>query len=178
MYRRQPFTYFNDLAVIVGNDMAEGNVAATPQDIDDGNLFDEAADLDDDEGFTTHNAADLDEDYLQNQSTASTRSNPSTPSTKRAKRKKASIAASLDGIKESIHMIHEGIGMPHTIKVDIEDTKKNASNVLVALGAIPGLSSDTINLACDNFMQEPMRAIWFLEMDAARREDYIRFKFG
>ena len=45
MYRRQPFTYFNDLVAIVGNDLAEGNVAAMALDAEDGNLLDEAIDL-------------------------------------------------------------------------------------------------------------------------------------
>ena len=109
MYRRQPFTYFNDLVVIVGNDIAEGNEAATPQDTEDGNLFDEAAtDLDDDEGFNTpvNIATDLDEGFLQsNQSTASTSNNHSTSTSRGPKWRKASMATSLDVISGSIQRI-------------------------------------------------------------------------
>ena len=161
--------------------MAEGNVAATPQDTKDGNLFAEAADLDDDEGFHTpvNVAIDLDEDFLHsNQSTTATRNNPSIPSSRRKKRKKASMAASLDAISESIQMIQEGISKPHTIRVDKEDISKDVANVLAALKAIPGLGRDTMNVACDTFMNEPTRVIWFLEMDAKVREDYVRYKFG
>ena len=66
MYRRQPFTYFNDLAIIVGNDMAEGSSTGTAQDIEDGNILDEVVDLDDDDGFDmpVNVATDLDEDFI------------------------------------------------------------------------------------------------------------------
>ena len=66
MYRRQPFTYFNDLAIIVGNDMVEGSSAGTAQDIEDGNILDEAVDLDDDDGLDTpmNVVVDLDEDFI------------------------------------------------------------------------------------------------------------------
>ena len=111
MHRRQPFHYFNDLAIIVGNDMAEGSVAGTPQDVEDGNLYD-VVDLDDDDELSmlVNDVADLDEDFLQsNQSTASARSIPSTPMTRRPKRRKASMATSFDVISKSIYEIQEGI---------------------------------------------------------------------
>ena len=75
-------------------------------------------------------------------------------------------------------MIHEGISKPHTIKVNKEDTRKDAANVLATLKSIPGLSWETLSVACDDFMHEPTKAIWFLEMDVEAREDYIRYKFG
>ena len=108
MYRKQPFTYFNDLAVIMGNDMVEGNVTAMVQDAKDGNLFDEVVDLGDDEeiNMPLNVANDLDEYYLQsNQSTKSTRNNPSPSTSRRPKRWKASMASSLDVISENIHEI-------------------------------------------------------------------------
>ena len=47
MYKRQPFQYYNELAFIVGNDKAEGNATAMTQEIGEGNIMDEAIDLDD-----------------------------------------------------------------------------------------------------------------------------------
>ena len=88
------------------------------------------------------------------------------------------MAASLDVISESIYEIREGIKQAHTIRFDKEDTKKEAADLFAALKAIPGISQQTMTIASDNFMQEPTRAIWFLEMDDAAREDYIRYKFG
>ena len=143
MYRRHPFTYFNDLVVIVGNDMVEGNVAAAAQDAEDGNLFDEAIDLGDDEEINTplNVANDLDEYYLQsNQSTKSTRNNPSPSTSRRPKRWKASMASFLDVISENIHEIREEINKSHTIKFDKEDTKKDVANLFAALKVIPGIS--------------------------------------
>ena len=161
--------------------MAEGSVAGTPQDVEDGNLYDDDVDLDDDNDLNMpmNDAADLDEDFLQsNQSTASARSIPSTPKTRRPKRRKASMAASLDVISESIYEIREGIKQSHTIRFDKEDTKKEVVDLFFSLKAIPRISQQTMTIASDNFMQEPTRAIWFLEMDDAAREDYIRYKFG
>ena len=143
MYRRQPFHYFNDLAIIVGNDMAEGGVAGTPQDVEDGNLYDDAVDLNDDNDLNTpmNVASDFDEDFLQsNQSIASARSNPETPTTRRTKKRKASMAASVDIISKSIHEIREGIKQSHTIKFDKEDIRKEDANSFVALKAIPRIS--------------------------------------
>ena len=46
--------------------MVEGSVVGTPQDVEDGNLYDDVVDLDDDDLNTPVNgAADLDEDFLQ-----------------------------------------------------------------------------------------------------------------
>jgi fatty acid/phospholipid biosynthesis enzyme len=104
--RRQSFTYFNDLAVIAGNDMVEGNVVAMTQYAEYGNLFVEAIDLGDDEEINTplNVADDLDEDYLQsNQSTTSIRNNPSTPMTRRPKRRKTSMTSSLDVVSERLN---------------------------------------------------------------------------
>ena len=51
MYNRQPFLYFSDLAVIIGNDMVDGTGAAIAIETEDGQLFYEAVDLDDDRDF-------------------------------------------------------------------------------------------------------------------------------
>ena len=88
------------------------------------------------------------------------------------------MVASLDAIYEKICEVWEGINRSHTIKFDKEDTKKEVANLFVALKAIPGINQDTMTIASDAFMQEPTRAIWFLEMDGLVREDYIRYKFG
>ena len=88
------------------------------------------------------------------------------------------MATSLDVISESIHMIKEGINKPHTIKVDKEGSKQDVAKVLAALKAILGLNQETLTVACDTFMHEPTIAIWFLEMDAEAREDYVKYKFG
>ena len=88
------------------------------------------------------------------------------------------MAASLDVISGSIQRIEEGMKMPHTIRVDKDDIRTDASNLFAALKAIPELSRETMTKASDTFMREPTMAIWFLEMDAEAREDYIRYKFG
>ena len=123
--------------------------------------------------------SDLDEDFLQsNQSTTSTRNNCSTSTSRGPKRRKASTAASLDVIFGSIQRIEEGMKIPHTIRVDKDDIKIDASNLFCALKAIPRLSRDTMTKASDTFMHEPTMAIWFLDMDVQAREDYIKYKFG
>ena len=42
MYKRSPFQYFNELAVIVGNDIAKGFAATMPLDAEEGNPMNDA----------------------------------------------------------------------------------------------------------------------------------------
>lgn len=66
MYKRQPFLYFSDLAVIIWNGMADGTEAAIAIDTEDGHLFDEAVDLGDDRDFNTPmvDTHDVDEEFV------------------------------------------------------------------------------------------------------------------
>ena len=51
MYERQLFLYYNDLAIIFGNDIVDGSTTPTAQENEDGHLFDEATYLYNDGGF-------------------------------------------------------------------------------------------------------------------------------
>ena len=48
VFKRQSFQYYNDLALIVGNDIAEGVIAGTAQEAEEGHNMDETIDLNDD----------------------------------------------------------------------------------------------------------------------------------
>ena len=94
VYKRQPFQYFNELACIVGNDIAEGTTAAIAHKNEEGNLFlDEVADLDDDGDFNIamdntkmDNATYLDNDMnISNQSSATGKQFVSPTTSKKAK---------------------------------------------------------------------------------------------
>lgn len=76
MYKRHPFLYFNDLAIIVGNDMANGTQPTTTIETKDCKLFDEAIDLDDDRDFNMpmDGSPTVDEEFIhENISSASIR---------------------------------------------------------------------------------------------------------
>ena len=82
MYKSSPFQYFNELAIIVGNDIVEGFAAITPLDVEEGHpMNDEFHVLDkDDTNYSTplDSQPDFDEElYHSNQSIASGRGTPS-----------------------------------------------------------------------------------------------------
>lgn len=176
VFKRQPFKYYNDLAFIVGNDMAESNTAATAQKTEEGNPIDE------DIGTPLETAADLDDEDItvpiSNQSRVSGKQFRSTSSSRRPKRKRASAASLMDVICETINKLHEGLSKPQIIKVDQSDLEKDLDDVYDVLKAIPELSLTTMLVAYDSFLVEPARAMWFLIMTQEEKIEYIQMKFG
>lgn len=173
VYKRQPFTHFNDLAIIFGNDIADGNGAATGPEAQYGHIFEEAVDLDDDGGFDTQmddTPQSEEEIRHSNNSTTSVRQNPSPPSARKSKRKKPSMASSLEIICETIQNIDRGMSK--------REVKHDISSAFAALKAMPGVSRGTLIVAYDFFSSEPTKAWAFLEMTTEEREEYIRYKFG
>ena len=67
MYMRSPFKYFNELAVIVGNDIAEGYIATTPLEAKEGHPINDAFhQLDEDDNICDtplDSQPNLDEDF-------------------------------------------------------------------------------------------------------------------
>ena len=185
VYKRQPFFYFNELAIIFGNDIDEGNATTTNIEIEeDEQLFEEAVDLDDEGGFNTpmdggFSTNEFEEENLQsNNSTTSARPNPSTPTTRRQKRKKPSMANCLDVICESIQNIDRGMTKGHSINVDKREEKHDMSSAYVALKAMPKITQETMIVAYEFFTSEPTKAWAFIGMIEEEREVYIRYKFG
>ena len=165
MYKRQPFLYFSDLAIIIGNDMVDGTEAATATKTEDGHLFDEVVDLDDDRDFNTpmHDTLVVDEEFVhENISSTFARQSHSTPMLRRPKKRNASMASSLDVICESIQDICTGMKEAHTIKVDKGETKQDIMATFAALKAIPRVSQETLVVAYDTFTSEPTKAWGFL----------------
>ena len=181
VYKRQPFQYYNELAFIVGNDMAEGNVAATAQETEEGHIMDEAIDLDDVRDFSIPADADsqLDEHFAQsNQSSGSVSQRISPSSSRRGKRKKASMAGSMDTICEAMNKIHEGMLKPYVVKVDEQDSECVGEKIYDALKGISGISEDSMIKAYDDFLVETKRAKGFLRMTDGERVKYIQLKYG
>ena len=184
VYKRQPCTYFNELAIIVGNDKTEGNIITTATETDDGHLFEEAIDLEDDGGFNTCmdgglNTPDFDEEFLHsNNYTMFIRKEYHTPTTRRPKRMKPSMTTCLDVICESILNIDQGMNKDHNINVDKREVKQDISSAYPALKAMPRLSRETLIVAYEFFTSKPMKSWGFIEMTEQEREEYVRYKFG
>ena len=177
--------YFNELAIIFGNDIAEGNaVERAIETEEEGQLFEEAIDLDDDADFNTlmdegFNTNEFEEENLQsNNSTTSARPNPSTPTRRRQKRKKPSMANCLDVICESIQNIDRGMTKGHSINVDKREEKHDMSSAYAALKAMPKITQETMIVAYDFFTSKATKAQAFIGMTEQEREVYIRYKFG
>ena len=127
--------------------MADGSVAGTTQETQEGHLIDDSIGLEDVGVFDTpmDDPPQFDEEFLQpNDSSASVGGqNPSTPSSsssRRQKKRKTSMASSLDVICKSIQEIHTGMREAHLVKVDKAETKQDILAAFEALKAIPGLS--------------------------------------
>lgn len=146
MYKRSPFQYFNELAVIVDNDIAEGYTTTTPLDAKEGHLMNDAFHPfdEDDTGCDTplDSQLDLDEDfYHSNQSSASGRdTTPPPPSSRRGKRKKTTLAASLDMICETMKELKDGLNKPQIVKMDKSEEDNVLSVMYTALKVVLELS--------------------------------------
>lgn len=149
VYKRQPFQYYNDLAIIVGNDIAEGAAATTAQETKEGLNMDGPAymDCDEDVPISTplNTTTDLDDElYHSNQSTTSARPNPSTSSPRREKRKKATMNGSMDVLCETMKRIEEDFCVPFVLKVDSSESNSVFVNVYEALKSILDLTQQTM----------------------------------
>lgn len=186
VYKRQPFQYFNELACIVGNDIAEGTTAPTAHDNEEGNLMDEAVDLDDDGDFNTtmnnttmDNATDLDnETNPSNKSSATGKQFVSPTTSRKAKRKKASMAGSMDVISDAINCLNAGLKETQNIRMDEGHLDSLYDKVYDALKVIPDISEDIMLQAFDSFLLESARAKGFLRMTEGERARYVQLKFG
>lgn len=185
VFKRQSFQYYNDLATIVGNDMADGTTSTTTQDIEEGHHMDESIGLDDySEEIRTPNrvAADLDNEDMNipvsNQcSAASGRHVREASSSKRPKRKKASMASSMDGMSHSIDKLNETLLKPQFIELAEERKLKDLQDVYAALKATNELSISNLIAAFDTFVADPDKAKGFLIMNEEERVEYVRIKF-
>ena len=154
MYKRKPFQYYNELAFIVGNDIAKGTIDATTQETKEGHIMDDSLNLDNDKDFSIPVDVDshLDEDFAQsNQSSASGSQRISPSSSRKGKRKKASMAGSMDTICEAMNKIHEGMLKPYIVKVDEEDSESVGEKIYGALKGISRISEDSMIKAYDDF---------------------------
>lgn len=161
--------------------MAEGNVASMAQETNEGNIMDEATDLDDVGDFSIPVDVDshLDDDSSQsNQSSASGSQRIPPSSSRKGKRKKASMAGSMDTICEAMNRIHEGMLKPYVVKVDEEDSESVGEKIYDALKGINGISEDSMIKAYDDFLVETKRAKGFLRMTKGERVKYIQLKYG
>ena len=127
--------------------MADGSIARTAQETQEGHLIDDLIGLEDVGVFDTpmDDPPQFDEEFLHpNDSSASVGGqNPSTPSSsssRRKKKRKTSMASSLDVICESRQEIRTGMREAHLVKVDKAETKQDILAAFVALKAIPRLS--------------------------------------
>ena len=133
MYKRSPFQNFNELVVIVGNDIAEGFASTTPLDAEEGHPMNDAFNvLDEDDtnyGTPLDSQPDIDEElYHSNQSSASARGTPPPSSSSRGKRKRTYFSTSLDVICKTMKEAKDGFDKPHIVKMD----KSKDDNILSA----------------------------------------------
>ena len=185
VFKRQSFQYYNDLALIVGNDIAEGVIAGTAQEAEEGHNMDETIDLNDDydEIHTPIGAAsDLDAEDTSiptsNQFSATTgKHTRSTSSLRRPKRMKASMANSMDGMSHSIDKLNETLLKSQVIELSEERKTKDLERVYAALKATGELSMGTLITAFDTFVVDSDRAKGFLIMNDDERAEYVRMKF-
>ena len=186
VFKRQSFQYYNDLAIIVGNDIADGFTSTTTQDMEEGHNMDVTLDNEDDyEGIHTPiRAADVDLDDedmtipTSNQcSAASGKHGRVASSIKRQKRKKASMASSMDGMSHSIDKLNETLLKPQIIEMGEERKLKDLQEVYAALKATGELNINTLIGAFDTFVSDPNRAKGFLIMNEEERVEYVRIKF-
>lgn len=183
MYKRSPFQYFNELAVIVGNDIAEGFASTTPLDAEEGHPMNDAFNLLDEDdtncGTPIDSQPDIDEElFHSNQSSASARGTPPPSSSRRGKRKKTSLSSSLDVICETMKELKDGLGKPQIVKVDKSEDDNILSAAYTALKAVPELSRAIFVKVHDTFMLQRERAKGFLMMDDAERVEWIAMTFG
>ena len=184
VFKRQSFQYYNDLALIVGNDIAEGVIAGTAQEVE-GHNMDETIDLNDDydEIHTPVGAvADLDAEDTSiptsNQfSTTTGKHTRSTSSLRRPKRMKASMANSMDRMSHLIDKLNETLLKSQVIELSEEHKTKDLERVYAALKAIGELSMGTLITAFDTFVVDSDRAKGFLIMNDDERAEYVRMKF-
>lgn len=183
MYKRSPFQYFNDLAVIFGNDIAEGFIATTPLDAEEGHPMNDAFNvLDEDDtncGTSLDSQPNFDEElYHSNQLSASARGNPPTLSSRRGKRKKTSLSTSLDVICETMKQLKDGLGKPQIVKVDKSEEDNVLSAAYTSLKVVPELSQAVFVKAHDTFVLQCERAKGFLMMDDVERVDWIAMTYA
>lgn len=184
VFKRQSFQYYNDLALIVGNDIAEGAIAGTAQEVEGYNM-DETIDLNDDyDKIHTPIGAIADMDVedtsipMSNQfSTTTGKHTRSTSSLRRPKRMKASIANSMDRMSHSIDKLNETLLKSQVIELSEERKAKDLEKVYVALNATGELSMGTLITTFDTFVVDFDRAKGFLIMNDDEREEYVRMKF-
>ena len=185
VFKRQSFQYYNDLATIVGNDMADGTTSTIAQDIEEGHHMDDSIGLDDNyEEIRTPNqvAADLDNEDMNipvsNQcSAASGRHVREASSSKRPKRKKASMASSMDGMSHSIDKLNETLLKPQFIELAKEHKLKDLQDVYAALKDTNELSISNLITTFDTFVADSDKAKGFLIMNEEERDEHVRIKF-
>ena len=185
VFKRQSFQYYNDLALVVGNDMADGVTSTTSQDTEEGHNMDVNVDIDDDyEDIHTpiRAAVDLDDEDMSiptsNQCSVATRKHGrSASSIKRQKRKKASMDGSMDRMPQSIDKLNNTLLKPQIIKMGEECKLNYLQEVYTTLKATSELNISNLIGAFDTFVYDPDRAKGFLIMNEEERAEYVRIKF-
>lgn len=171
MFKRTSFPYYNDLAIIVGNDIADGTGTTTAGETEEGH-YNRPAQLDDDDddatvdvdgpdcGTSFETQPDLDDE------TATPRSCPSTGSSQRRVRKrKASLASSLDMICETMQTLTEGLKVPQVVTVDHSQEQAVLGRAWKTLKAMPQVSSSDAITVYETLMNKPAILNGFVSME-------------